>query len=89
MDFKEANKVVHKVEDDWHYPIMIKYGFKPTENTKAGFVRRYSYKNDNGYEIHASVGASADHWSDITGSGFGFWSGLEPHLKKLKTDKII
>jgi hypothetical protein len=82
--FEKANKKIHKVEDQWHYPIMTKYGFQPTTQEAVGFVRAYIYENDENYQIVCSTGYSADHWEDKTTGAFGYWRDLENHLKVMK-----
>lgn len=84
--FDEANKVVHKVEGQWHYKRMVTHGFKPETKTAVGFVRRYIYKKGE-HTIACSTGARADHWrNEITGDS-GYHYSLEKHLKTLeKTD---
>jgi hypothetical protein len=89
MDIQEANKKVHNVEDQWHYPIMIKYGFKPEDKTKTGLVRNYKYKNEKNQEVIAVTGANGDYFK-VNGQSKGYWSDLEPYLKELtKENKII
>ena len=84
-NFSEANKKVHKVEDQWHYPIMQKYNWTPDTLTGIGFVRTYKYlhpKHSN--VITVTTGSSADYWSDVTVKSIGgYWSSLEEYLKKL------
>lgn len=38
-DFNKANEVEHKVENQWHYEILKRYGFKPNTLIAKGFVR--------------------------------------------------
>jgi len=85
---KQANKVVHKVEDQWHYDTMTKYGFVPLDKTGTGLVRRYRYVHpDTNHSIEVSTGYSADHWTDKTTGAHGYWSALEPHLQKITQGK--
>jgi len=84
-DFREANETIHPVEQQWHYPILTKYGFVPITKTAQGFVRSYVYEHPVTREmVSANTGASADYW-ETTGKGSGdfshFWAGLEPYLK--------
>lgn len=81
--FNEANKKVHAVEDQWHYPILTKFGFVPREKTGVGFVRSYNYDHPSGNVIRCTTGASADYWSHEGVPGTGFWAGLEPYVEKL------
>jgi len=81
-DFNEANKIVHKVEDEWHYKILLKYGFEPLDKEGVGFVRSYKYKKGD-QTITYTTGVHADYWSGC--GGWGYWASLEPHLKTLNT----
>lgn len=81
--FEEANERVHPVETQWHYEYMTKYGFKPLDQTKQGFVRAYRYEGPDGHLIVCSTGFSSDHWEDQTTGNFGYFADLEPHLKKI------
>lgn len=91
--FNEADKKVHKVEDQWHYKYMTAHGFAPLDPTSVGFVRSYRYQNASGRIIQCSTGYSADHWQVVdTGlpqvpgiKSFGYWSDLEPYLRALDT----
>jgi hypothetical protein len=80
--FEEANQVVHKVEDEWHYPILTKHGFEPVDKTGVGFVRQFLYKK-GGHTIKMNTGVHCDYWADLTVTGGGYWASLEPHLKTL------
>lgn len=81
-DWEKANKKVHKVEDQWHYPILTKYGFKPETKEAQGLVRNYIYKNE-GTEIKCVTGASSDYWEVIKGEkGGGYHGSLEVYLKE-------
>lgn len=80
--FAKANKKIHKVESEWHYPIMAKYGFEPLDTTGVGFVRSYLYAKGD-HKIKVATGVNADYWTDQTVGGHGYWATLEPHLKKI------
>ncbi len=81
MDFKTANKVIHKVEDQWHYPIMIKHGYIPQNKKGTGFVRSYRYLHpETKEEITCATGANADYWTIKDGNG-GYWNELENYMK--------
>lgn len=81
--FNEANKVVHKVEGEWHYPIFVKHGYEPVEKEGVGFVRSYNYIHKvRGNRIKWTTGANADYWEGS--GGRGYWGGLEPYLIKLE-----
>lgn len=84
--FEKANRAWHSVNKEWFYKDMKKYGWKPDKNKAQGFVRSYLFTHSKiPNKIRASTGASADHWEDETTKEHGYWRGLEPHLKKLKT----
>lgn len=82
----EADKKIHLVEDQWHYPILTKYNFTPVTPEGVGFVRSYEYRNEAGEIIVCTTGYSSDRWvqkkskEDVAG---GYWADLEPHLKKI------
>jgi hypothetical protein len=82
--FKKANEVVHQVEDQWHYPIMMKYGYVSDTKEGIGFVRAYSYHHPKfEHKVTCSTGYSADYFNSSSG-GHGLWAKLEPHLKKFQ-----
>lgn len=83
MNFDKADKIIHKVQDQWHYPILVKYGFKPETESAIGFVRKYIYTNGN-HTIIASTGSNKDYWSNSKTYNSGYWFSLEPYLKSLK-----
>lgn len=79
MGFVQANKKVHKVEDQWHYPILTKHGYIPQDKERIGFVRSYEYIHpETGDVIIASTGANCDHWRAKDAGGFYY--SLEGHL---------
>ena len=82
--FNKANDKVHPVETQWHFPILQKYGFEPITKEGIGFVRSYTYKKGD-HEIVCTTGSNADYWKDNTVPGGGYWSALEPHLKKISS----
>ena len=79
--FAEADKTMHAIETQWHFPIMTKYGFTSETPPQQGFVRSYDYTHADGHSIKVATGVRADYWEGA-GSG-GYWSELEPHLKRL------
>ena len=85
-DFNEANKTVHKVENQWHYPKMTLHGFVPETKEGIGFVRRYKYRHPISNEIIECVtGSHADYWeSDNLKEPLdhNYWSSLLPYLQK-------
>lgn len=91
--FEDANKTIHPVESQWHYPIMTKHGYKAITKTGVGFVRSYMYVHPvSGKTFKLTTGSSADYWSEVLpeGStetaGWGYWSKLEPYLEKVSVD---
>lgn len=78
MSMKEANKVIHPVETEWHYPTMMKYGFEAVTKSGTGLVRSYYYRKDN-HLVRVTTGFNSDHWSDNRG-GQGLWGDLEHNL---------
>ena len=76
--FNEANKAIHKVEDQWHYPIMMEKGYEALTKEGVGFVRSYLYKKGD-MEVKCTTGYSADHWSNNEG-GYGYWGSLKSSL---------
>lgn len=82
MNIETANKTVHPVEEQWHYPILTKYGFVPNTKEGVGFVRSYEYEHPNGRKVRCITGLSCDYWSDQENTGF--WSDLEKWLKSLE-----
>lgn len=73
-----ADRKVHKVEEQWHYPILTRYGFNPVTKEDVGLVRSYKYEHPSGRQITVHTGMSSD-WNE--GEKFGYWSDLEPYLK--------
>jgi len=82
MTLQEADKTEHKVEDQWHYPILTAYGFEPIDKVKTGLVRSYKYKHKNGDIIEWTTGFNADYWDNRTNNARGYWGDLRPHLEK-------
>jgi hypothetical protein len=88
-DFKKADKAVHPVESQWHYPIMTKHGWTPVTPEAVGFVRSYDYTHPvNRGSITVTTGYSSDYWKDNNPKDGayhgGFWSDLEPYLREVK-----
>ena len=86
--FDKANDRVHPVTSQWHYPIMTMYGYVPDTKEAKGLVRVYHYTHpETEHTMTATTGVSADYWEDLGGhgsaGGFGYYSSLESHLKKL------
>lgn len=81
--FEEANQKVHKVEDQWHYPIMTEAGFVAETKEAVGFVRGYTYKHPSGETISCVTGVNADYWkSTVNGKEVagGYWESLAKHV---------
>lgn len=83
MSFNKANEKVHLVETQWHYAVLIKYGFKPLTYQAVGFVRSYDYVNESGRKIVCNTGLNADYWEDKQTKKVGYHSGLESFLKSI------
>lgn len=80
--FEEANSKIHKVEDQWHYPILTEFGWDPETKESVGFVRAYLYKHPNkDFMVKCVTGASADYWECVGGLGGGHWKELRPWLE--------
>lgn len=85
MNFEEANKAVHPVENQWHYPIMIKYGYDAKTKEDIGFVRNYLYVHPvTGKKMRLTTGSSADYWTDLDTKETGFHGTLKAHLESVK-----
>lgn len=82
MDFEEANKRVHSVEDQWHYETMVAAGFVAETKEAVGFVRRYRYSHPDGRKMVLCTGASADYWTDEQSGETGLWGALKSHVNK-------
>lgn len=86
MTLDEADKKVHPVETQWHYPVMIKYGFIPITKEAVGLVRSYEYTNPTGRLVRCTTGYSADTFEELDPTtrrirNIGYHGGLEAHLK--------
>ena len=83
MTFDEADKVIHPVETQWHYPILTAAGYLPNTLSATGFVRRYIYTHPATCNVIAvSTGMNIDYWTDNTTKQSGYWATLESHLAK-------
>ena len=80
-EFREANEVIHPVENQWHYPILTKYGYVPKTLSAKGFVRSYSYEHPNGHVMTVNTGVHADYWTSENDSVQGYWYELAAFLK--------
>jgi hypothetical protein len=85
MTIDEANKIVHPVEKEWHYPIMTKYGFIHDTKESTGFVRNYLYHHQTtNHKIRVCTGANRDYFIDLEKEVHpNYWGDLEPHLKQI------
>lgn len=82
-DFEKANKKVHKVEDQWHHPVLTKHGYVPKDKEGVGFVRSYRYIHpENGIMILCATGASADYWRSSDGN-HGYHGSLKSYVEGL------
>jgi hypothetical protein len=94
--FEAADRMVHPVGTQWHYPIMTRHGWSPLTAEAIGFVRSYDYvQRLHGIEhrIRVTTGVHADYWTDLTqeersrqrprpwtDGAGGYWRDLEPYL---------
>ena len=84
--FEEANKVVHPVDKQWHYPIMTAHGYEAVTTEAVGFVRSYMYVNrETNHTMQVATGASADYWNDDVNNKTGYWGSLNSYLETLTT----
>lgn len=73
--------IVHPVATQWHYPIMIKYGYIPDTLEAKGMVRSYQYTHqDTGRKLILDTGAHCDWWKDLHSGHGGLHGKLEQHL---------
>jgi len=84
MSLNDAGAKVHPVESQWHYEILTKYGYVAKTKEAVGLVRSYDYSHPAGGHIRVTTGISSDYWYDKVNDKQGYWSDLEPHLRKLK-----
>lgn len=82
-DFETSNKKVHPVETQWHYPVMVSFGFEPVTKEAVGFVRTYEYFHPAGHHIKVSTGVNSDYWTNLKNKEMGYWSELESYLVKI------
>ena len=88
QSFDNANKKVHPVEKQWHYPIMTDHGYVADTKEGIGFVRTYHYTNPTTkHKMSVTTGARADYWTD--GGKQGYWGDLDPHLVAKGADKDV
>lgn len=80
--FEEANKTVHPVEKQWHFPILTKHGFVAETKEGVGFVRSYVYKHADGREIVCTTGLNADYWTDKQNKRTGYYGTLEEYIAR-------
>jgi len=95
-EFAKANQAVHKVEDQWHYKYLTKYGWVAQTKEGVGFVRSYQYTNSKtDIIVECTTGSSCDYWRafrlaengiarvDVSTGYDGYWSSLETFLKTI------
>lgn len=81
---READKVVHPVEKQWHYEIMTAAGYEAVTKEQTGFVRCYHYEHPKtGRCFKLNTGISADYWTDVETKKFGLWDDLKGHLSAI------
>lgn len=81
--FNEADKKIHPVETQWHFPIMTAAGFIPETTEGVGFVRSYVYTHPDGRKIRATTGVNGDYWNDMTVNKGGYWCDLKAYVKRV------
>lgn len=81
-NFTEAEKEVHRVEDEWHFPVLTLFNFQPIEKQTVGRIRVYHYKNETQNIIKAAFSYGAFYWKDKEKYAGGVdLRSLEEHLK--------
>lgn len=86
--FNKANSTIHPVERQWHYPLMVRFGFKPITKEATGFVRSYEYVNNIDRKIVLNTGFNFDYWKDEMSNMGGYWSDLENYLGSIYLDDL-
>jgi hypothetical protein len=86
-DFIKANEKVHKVEDQWHFPVLTKYGYISETKERVGFVRSYVYVSEKGNTVTCTTGVNCDYWKSSNGER-GYHSSLELYLKRIQPPKM-
>ena len=81
MNFQEANKIVHKVETQWHYPVLIAAGFEAITQEAIGFVRNYEYRKGDRV-IVCTTGSACDYWNEQGVNKGGYHGDLASYLNK-------
>lgn len=82
--FEEANKTVHPVTSQWHYPILTKHGYLPETQEEVGFVRKYIYTHPTTkHSMRLVTGMSSDYWTDTKTSKVGYWNELDTYLASI------
>lgn len=83
---EEVNSIVHPVETQWHYPIMVEFGFEPVTKKAQGIVRSYNYQKGT-IIIECVSGYTADYWNRIVSRHEewkgGLWKSLRPYLESI------
>lgn len=84
----EANEIIHNVEKEYHYPLMIKYGYVPVNKTGLGLVRSFEWINNNtNHKIRYTIGVNADYWEHLNNGHYGYWRDLDSYLTKINKEK--
>lgn len=81
---QEIDNVIHPVENQWHYHIMMVYGYVPLTKQGIGLVRSYAYEHPTTkHQIIITTGSSSDYWADKTNNTQGYWAELTNHLASI------
>lgn len=81
--FNQADKKVHPVEVQWHYPILTEAGFVAQTKEGIGFSRSYVYERLDGHKIKATTGINCDYWKDMTTGKTGYGCDLKGYVGEL------
>ena len=83
ISFSEGDNVIHNVENEWFYSILVPLGFTPSTQTGSGFVRSYTLTHNDGRWVKCSIGVKSNNWLASDGS-----CGFESTLKSWATQEV-
>ena len=87
--FEQANKTVHPVTTQWHYPILTKHGYVADTKEAVGLVRCYTYTHPTTkHSMLLTTGMSSDYWTDKRTGKVGYWNELDTHLTSISEGAI-